>query len=744
MFAHKAVSELKRSPFSASDDGHEIFWSKAHRLAFDRLDFAAKNRAPLTIFTGDPGTGRSTLIRELARREKSERLIRIVPDPAALSDDACAGVLNVFGKPHEPGRRDLNCAGLATFLASAGSDGSAPLLIVDDADRLSEEALSALCYFATGGLDEGPRLKLVLVGSRPLHGWVDRRAHDLVGPSFELGPMTEEDTAAYVRHVVKAAGGRPDDIDAAALKEIFAQTNGVAQKIGAAIGGYRVQPPRQALGRIHLSPVQAANIAAARPSRGMTSGDMTPKRADPPPAPQALSQNRSLTSVSPPVPPKSGSQHPVAPSADPDAPATVLASILGRSGAPRQLDPPPLILTEALVTSEPTAVADAAPAPATGTESEEPALASASRSPGWRLEAIALILLATIGGAAQLTEPGTPLEIRLADLRERADTLLGTAPPRTEPEAAAAPATLAAARPRSSADQYRTAPSRTEPEAAAAPATLAAARPRSSADQYRTAPSRAEPEAAAAPATLAAARPRSSADQYRTAPSRTGSGAAPDADLAAPTASIVPRSKPLILWITSGRVGEERTENVRVDRNRGGSDRTEAIGRGNIDRNSNVGRSGGSNVNRNGGDNVGKSGGSNAGASGGGNAGASGGSNAGASGGSNAGASGGSNSGASGGSNAGASGGSNAGASGGSNSGASGGGGNAGASGGSNSGGSGSAKADRSSNDGSSGNSNGASKSKSKSKDKAKGKAKGKDKSRGKDKGGGNGGGRKK
>nr|WP_290428566.1 AAA family ATPase [Defluviimonas salinarum] len=588
--AYKAALDLHLSPVPAPDDGRGVFWSKAHRLAFDRLGFAAKSRAPLTIFTGEPGTGRSTLIRELARHEKAERITRIIPDPARLSGDTCAAVLEVFGEPHEPDRRDLNCAALAAFLKTAASDDSAPLLVIDDADGLSEDALSALCFFATGGLDEGPRLKLVLVGPPSLHDRINRAAPDLVGPSFELGPMTREDTADYVRHIVKAAGGRPDAFDAEAMKDIFDRTNGVPKRIDALRPDWSNAPPDSGAARTAGAPARVVNLPTSRITLRMPSGDAKPRTFAPQKPDPARSQRQTLPrfmvpkskapaaptpdqagSATPPAPPGPGSNLPVAPTAR-RAPATVLASILHRSGSAGEARLPLLILTVRADTEHPPPAAPPAPASGARPSTEAPALAPPSRPAGWRLEAIALILLATVGAAAHLTEPGTPFETRLSALRDRAETLFGAAPSRIAPAPTAAPESLAAASPRTSADQFRTAPAPT-----AAPESLGAASPRTSADQFRSAPSRTGPAPTAAPDSLGAASPRTSADQFRTPPSRTGPETALGSDHPAARALAPPKPRPRTILIRAANGGDERTGRRQADRNRG--DRADGFGR---------------------------------------------------------------------------------------------------------------------------------------------------------------------
>ena len=52
-------------PFSLLPDPDFLFWSKAHERAFSVLEYGLVTHAPLTVVTGEVGTGKTTLIQAL-------------------------------------------------------------------------------------------------------------------------------------------------------------------------------------------------------------------------------------------------------------------------------------------------------------------------------------------------------------------------------------------------------------------------------------------------------------------------------------------------------------------------------------------------------------------------------------------------------------------------------------------------------------------------------------------------------
>lgn len=210
------------SPEGAAD---AVFLSKAHALAYERLGFAAKSRAPLTLFLGEPGTGRTLLIGELVRNRRSGAAIGLIAEPQALEADPAAAVTAAFGG--KPG------AGLSETLDAVASAQETPLLVIDDADRLSENALTAVLGLLPGGATEAGALKLVLVGAPDFSERIEGDWPDLVGPGVRLTGMAPDDAAAYLRQRLDAAGARPDLFAEDALAELVELTGGVPGRINA-------------------------------------------------------------------------------------------------------------------------------------------------------------------------------------------------------------------------------------------------------------------------------------------------------------------------------------------------------------------------------------------------------------------------------------------------------------------------------------------------------------------------------
>ena len=229
----KSFFGLQQGPIAGRDQKAGIYWSQAHMLAFDRLGFAVTSRAPLTVFTGADGSGRTTLLRELVARKRAEMPIALLDVSALLAGDPVAAVLKAFGQTPPDGPPHDAAAAYEGFLDAALAAGPPPVLVIDDADRLSETTLPRVSRFAADDAIGPVRQKLIIAGSPELFGWLYDRLPDVVGPTFELTEMSETDTTGYIRQFLPAHDIDRDIFDAEALADIHRRSGGLPRRINA-------------------------------------------------------------------------------------------------------------------------------------------------------------------------------------------------------------------------------------------------------------------------------------------------------------------------------------------------------------------------------------------------------------------------------------------------------------------------------------------------------------------------------
>jgi type II secretory pathway predicted ATPase ExeA len=199
---------LNEKPFGGLSDPAFFFASRSHSEALHALDAFVGRNTGVALVYGDVGVGK-TLVRTLFvdALDKSRFDVGLIPSPPASAGAFLSEIAGQFGAPLPPGcsPREVTDA-----LASRYS-GRTPVLVVDEAETLSDEALGVL----PGLLREGAgafeaRLRIVLFGRAEL---VSR----LLGPGMEnvrrrvttthcLQALTAAEVAPYIMRRLSRAG----------------------------------------------------------------------------------------------------------------------------------------------------------------------------------------------------------------------------------------------------------------------------------------------------------------------------------------------------------------------------------------------------------------------------------------------------------------------------------------------------------------------------------------------------------
>lgn len=218
-------------PFALTPDPAFLYFSRQHAMAMTMLEYALESQAAFTLLTGDIGSGKTTLVRRLLR---------------CLGDDVAVGLIsNTHG-----GFRSIHGWALSALgiTATADSDiaryealvesfvreygkGRRTLLILDEAQNLSVQALEELRLLSNVNSEKDLALQIILVGQPELRVKLARpglrQFLQRVSVDFHLRPLDREETHAYVRHRLSVVGGDADLFLPEAIDCVYESTNGI-------------------------------------------------------------------------------------------------------------------------------------------------------------------------------------------------------------------------------------------------------------------------------------------------------------------------------------------------------------------------------------------------------------------------------------------------------------------------------------------------------------------------------------
>lgn len=223
-------------PFQLTPDTRFFFSSSVHSRAIAHLVYGLAQEEGFIIVTGEVGSGKTTLVERLWSQldRATYTLARIVTTQVG-SDDLLRLVLAAFDLGEATDKATM-LRRLEAMLREQRAAGRRCLLVVDEVQSLTVPALEELRMLSNIAENGRALLQTILLGQpqfrRTLASPDLDQLRQRVLASYHLGPLSADETHAYVEHRLRAAGwsGFPSWEDGA-LTAIHYHTGGIPRRI---------------------------------------------------------------------------------------------------------------------------------------------------------------------------------------------------------------------------------------------------------------------------------------------------------------------------------------------------------------------------------------------------------------------------------------------------------------------------------------------------------------------------------
>ena len=207
---YETFFHLQRSPFSMTPDPDCLFMTACHREALSGLQLAVLKRSGFVVPTGGPGTGKTTLLATLIRSANSARFA-VVVNPTLDSDEFLEFVLVDFGIADVPSSKAQRIIRLQELLVDLHEQGKVPVLIVDEAHKLSPEVSEEIRLLTNFESTKRKLLQIVLAGQSELADLLNRddlrQVKQRIEIRVQVRPLARGEVGNYMRHRWQCAGG---------------------------------------------------------------------------------------------------------------------------------------------------------------------------------------------------------------------------------------------------------------------------------------------------------------------------------------------------------------------------------------------------------------------------------------------------------------------------------------------------------------------------------------------------------
>ncbi len=223
--------ELRDKPFRKTPDPRYLFLNETYEEALERLLFAVEEM-DLALLTGEVGSGKTLLTRALVDRIGERYEAGMILNPRLPPRQFLHTVAVELGVEEPRFHSNELLDQIHERLLALHEQERAALLIVDEAHlipaRPTFEEIRLLTNFQ---LDDVNLIAVLLVGQPELRRRLRHRTYraltQRVGVSFELVPLSVEDTRAYVAHRLAVAGAARPLFTDEAIQRLHAAAAGV-------------------------------------------------------------------------------------------------------------------------------------------------------------------------------------------------------------------------------------------------------------------------------------------------------------------------------------------------------------------------------------------------------------------------------------------------------------------------------------------------------------------------------------
>ena len=268
---YEAYYELRTKPFTLVPDPEFLFLGARHKMALNLLEYGLVNGSAFIVITGEPGTGKTTLLNQLLGQSRHQWTIGMLSNTHEALGGLMPWIMASFGFETK-GKEEVQLYHeFGRFLELEHAAGRKVLLVLDEAQNVGVVMLEELRLLSN--LNDGRRraMQILLSGQPGLRELLERpgmvQFAQRIGVEYTLDVLSDDETVAYIGHRLQVAGRRQPLFTALAGHTIFRLTGGTPRLINqlcdhALVYGYAAQA-ETITARIVL------DAAAARARHGM-------------------------------------------------------------------------------------------------------------------------------------------------------------------------------------------------------------------------------------------------------------------------------------------------------------------------------------------------------------------------------------------------------------------------------------------------------------------------------------------
>lgn len=230
---------LNEAPFSITPDPAFVFLSPRHRDALAHLLYGIGKGGSggFVQLTGEVGTGKTTLCRVMLEQIPEGTRIALLLNPLVTPRELLAAIseeLEIDTSDSQDSTR-LLVDRLNIYLLDAHGRGESVVVVIDEAQNLSPEALEQVRLLTNLETAKEKLLQIVLLGQPELRELLQRRnlrqLAQRITARYHLSPLGPKDTHLYIQHRMQVAGAQRNPFKRRAMNALYQRSQGIPRLI---------------------------------------------------------------------------------------------------------------------------------------------------------------------------------------------------------------------------------------------------------------------------------------------------------------------------------------------------------------------------------------------------------------------------------------------------------------------------------------------------------------------------------
>jgi general secretion pathway protein A len=197
-------------PFKLTPDPAYFFPSSGHNEGLMLMDYAIDQKEGFLLLTGDPGTGKTTLLKVFLEKWKDRAEIAMILTPRLSPGEFLCAVAEDLNISLEDRNKNEIIRALRDFLTRKSGEGRRVIIIVDEAQNLPLETLEELRLLSNLETDKDKLIQIMLIGQPELEAKLMaiklRQLNQRITTRVHLNHFSAEETREYISYRIIKAG----------------------------------------------------------------------------------------------------------------------------------------------------------------------------------------------------------------------------------------------------------------------------------------------------------------------------------------------------------------------------------------------------------------------------------------------------------------------------------------------------------------------------------------------------------